>query len=922
MAQHKFLSWGSTLAIALLPVAGSLRGRQNPHPRTWQRISTGKLLAPDLGPSWRLNSLPVAVALSPSRRYLAILNNGYGTRKSKYRQSIAIFDLRAGRVRDFPDARLGPKTRQTYFLGLAFNAAGNRLYASMASLSDPLGRRPKDTGNGIAVYGFHAGRLWPKRFLRLPLLRLDSGKRETLPHLPPGFANPYPAGLAVLGAAGGERLLVAANYADAALLLDARTGRRLRRFDLSQAAVVPAAFPYGVAVARHGARYAWCSLWNASAVARLDLRTGAVRLLPLLQPQHPQLPGSHPTALLLGPRGRRLYVTLSNRDRAAVLDAASGRILAWFSTRLPGERYAGAQPDALALGRRHLYVADAMQNAVAVFDLANIPARAAATPPLLRAQGFVPTEWYPTALAAAGGKLVIITGKGVGTGPNAAGTRPVRYTYIAKLIHGSAAVLDRRALLARLPALTRMALHANRMDRAPLARVFAGANPIRHVIYIIKENRTYDQVFGDLPGNGDAAYCMYCAAITPNEHALARQFGILDNFDVSAEVSADGHEWSDAAAASDYNEKTWEINYRNGQRPYDFQGSIADAIPLAEGVPNVDEPFTRYLWSDAARAGIRYRIYGEDIVAHWCNQQARQRSGRAGTPSGRARACRRTWIRPGQPLPTRLGADSGHPSPYGWPIPILAGLEPTFASQRGHFDPRYPDFKLNYPDQLRADEFLREFRQFAAGRGGRKLPQLIVLWLPDDHTAGASPGFPRPAASVADNDLALGRIVAAVSHSRYWRSTAIFVLEDDAQNGPDHVDAHRSTALVISAWSPGAAAHPYIEHHFYTTVNMLRTIEVLLGLPPMNNNDARASVMAGLFRGSGRQPPFRPRRRNLRNGLIYRANPPRGYGARRSAAMDFNHADEDNSAVLNAILWHAARGNVPLPASPAGRQKK
>lgn len=886
----------------------------------WQHISTGKLLArPYWTRTWKLNSFPDATALSPNHRYLAILNNGFGVRQSGYDESIAVFDLRRGRMRDFPDPRLGQHARQTYFLGLAFGPRGRHLFASMASLSDPLGQKKGDTGNGIAVYGFHAGRLRPERFLRIGLQPLGSGQRQTLPHLKPGFANPYPAGLAVLAGGGGERLLVADNYADNALLLSARSGRLLRRFPLSRAKVVPAAFPYGV-LAPSGGRYAYCSLWNFSEIVRLDLRNGRERRWPLLRPRRRQQPGSHPTAMLLGPRGRRLFVTLTNRDRVAELDAASGRVLAWLSTRLPGARYGGGQPDALALGRRHLYVADAMQNAIAVFNLASLPARAADTPAKIAAIGFVPTEWYPTALVAAGGKLVVITGKGTGTGPNANTAHPPHFTYIAKLIHGSAAVLDRHAMLARLPRLTQLALHANRMNRPPLDRIFSKRNPIRHVLYVIKENRTYDQIFGDLPGNGDAAYCMYCEAITPNEHALARQFGILDNFQVSAEVSADGHEWSDAATASDYNEKNWEINYRGGQRPYDFQGSIADAVPLAEGIPNVDEPWTRYLWTDAARAGLSYRIYGEDMVTHWCNSQSRPTSGRSGSPTGRARPCRHAWIRSGQPLPAQLGADSGRPSPYAWPIPILAGVEATYARQRGHFDPRYPDFQLNYPDQLRADEFLREFRGYVRRRHG-PLPRLMILWLPDDHTAGARPNYPRPAASVADNDLALGRIVAAISHSRYWRSTAIFVLEDDAQNGPDHVDAHRSTALVISAYSPGSAAHPFIEHHFYTTVNMLRTIEVLLGLPPMNNNDARASVMAGMFGGAGHQPPYRQRIRNRRNGLIYRENPPRGYGARRSEAMDFRHADRDNSGVLNAILWHLARGATPMPHRSWSRRR-
>jgi hypothetical protein len=242
-------------------------------------------------------------------------------------------------------------------------------------------------------------------------------------------------------------------------------------------------------------------------------------------------------------------------------------------------------------------------------------------------------------------------------------------------------------------------------------------------------------------------------------------------------------------------------------------------------------------------------------------------------------------------------------------------MRATKAALRDHFDPQFPDFNTDYPDQLRADEFLREFDEFVKARGTPKeLPQFILLYLPDDHTGGTRPGGPTPRASVADNDLALGRVVEAVSHSAYWDDTAIFVIEDDAQDGADHVDAHRSTAYVISKYAP-RADKPFVDSHFYTTVSMIHTMEELLGLPPMNLFDAHAPIMAPLLSGPGTQPPFQADDKNLRNGMIYQANAKSAPGAKESLQMDFSRPDAANAAKLNGILWRNEKGNVPMPAA-------
>ncbi|HZT74216.1 MAG TPA: phosphoesterase [Terriglobales bacterium] len=902
--------------LCWLLLAAAAAPAQAPAPARPLHLPSNQLLfEPAPGAPQQLDSFPAALAASPDGRYVAALDAGFGT------QSIAIADTATGELRDFADPRLSAKHRQTYFLGLAFSPSGREIFASLASLTDPRGRRTGDLGNGILVYRFAGGRITPERFLPIPLQPLAPGRRASGMgrSVPPGFAIPYPAGLAVFRTAGGLRILAANNLSDNALLLDAASGRILERFDLGISPTVPAAYPYAVVVAPDH-RTAYCSLWNGSRVAQLDLASGRItRWLPLAPPRSRTAAGSHPSALLLSRDGRWLFVALSNADRVAAVPLAGQAAPAWLDTTLPDERYGGSTPNALAEspdGRR-LFVADASLDAVAVFDTRGLaPGRTR------RAAGFLPTEWYPTALAAGGGQLWIASGKGQGTGPN--GTLPATpkggrarlgHPYIAALLRGSLAHVSFAAATTDLAAQTAIVERANLMQgRLPALPFRAGHNPIRHVIYIIKENRTYDQVLGDLgAGDGDPSLTLYGAAITPNEHELARRFGVLDNFYDSGEVSGDGHVWSMAAITSDYNERTWQISYRNSQRSYDYEGAVAGEVPLEHGIADVDEPGTGYIWADVARHGLSHRNYGEYVVTEWCDERGQAAPPEAGAPPLPARHCPQTWVRPGQPL---MGA-AGQASPWPWRVPVIARDIASKPELVGHFDPAFADFRLDYPDQLRADEFLREFRGFVQARDtgqGPRLPNFIILRLPNDHTMGTRPGGPTPEASVADNDLAVGRVVEAVSHSPYWSDTAIVILEDDAQDGADHVDAHRSLCLVISKYSPSSEARPFVDHHFYTTVNAIRTMEVLLGLPPMNHNDARAAVMAPLFSGAGDQAPFDADFRNRDNGLIYRMNPARGPGARASAAMDWRHADANPAAALNAILWRERKGNTPEPA--------
>jgi DNA-binding beta-propeller fold protein YncE len=882
------------------------------------QLPNGKLLGEVPGKPQPSNNLPTAIALSPDGRFAVLLHSGYGAYSSQQKQSLSVVNLATNELTDFPDDRLGKNAHQTYFLGLGFSLDGKHVFASMASLTDPLGKKKGDTGNGIAVYSFEDGHIVPERFLPLPpreQVPAGTARREKYKDVT------YPAGLCVGISGGQERILVASNSSDEALLLNTSDGQVIHRFDLSMFKRIPATLPYTAVMTADGKR-GFVSLWNASAIAELDLARGSVtRTITLRKPESGLNGGSHPTALLLNQDGSRLYVALTNRDEIAVVDANAGIVLTYFSTKLPGQKYGGSDPESLALSPdgQTLFSANSISDSVAVFDLAK-----AGSGSELQPTGFIPTEWYPTVVALAGKDLLIATAKGKGSGPNPnemAKTddgRPV-YPYVAALIKGSLAKISLSDLPAKLPDYTKQVVEVNAVwGNGDTVAFSGGENKIRHVIYIIKENRTYDQVFGDIAGaNGDARLAMYGEEITPNQHKLARQFGVLDNFYDSGDVSAEGHEWSTSASLSNYLAKTWQIGYRSKEHSYDSEGALLDGVSQEDEVPDASEPTGGYLWKDFAAHGISYRHYGEYIVTRWCNEKREANSSQlSGPPKVEAESCTRNEINKGEPLGENVGDPKGGPSPYPWAIPVLAKNVPSEPELRDHFDPLFPDFEVAYPDQLRADEFLNEFKGFVAARKSGKdpMPQFILLRLPNDHTAGGTQNKPRPTASVADNDLAVGRVVEAISHSPYWDDTAFLILEDDAQNGPDHVDSHRSICLVVSKYSPapqaGAGSKPYLNHNFYTTINVVRTIEALLGAPPMNANDSRAAVMTPLFSGTGQQPAFSADYRNRDNGLIYQMNTKEW---KQGENLDFSHADAVDTALLNKYLWRDRMGNVPMP---------
>jgi phospholipase C len=379
----------------------------------------------------------------------------------------------------------------------------------------------------------------------------------------------------------------------------------------------------------------------------------------------------------------------------------------------------------------------------------------------------------------------------------------------------------------------------------PIPAKVGDPSPIKYCIYIVKENRTYDQVFGDMPeGNGDKDLCIFPERVTPNHHALAREFVLLDNFYVESEVSADGHEWSMAAYATDFTEKTWPLLYRGGLGKLKYPSEGVEVAASAGG----------YIWDRCQEAGVSFRSYGEFI-------------NNASKPGERA-------------------------------TPRLKSLE-------GKFDPEYHGYDLNYPDQKRADRFIAEVQRFEKEGD---MPRMQIVRLPNDHTQGTVVGKPTPTAMVADNDLALGRVIEALSNTRFWKETAVFVVQDDAQNGSDHVDAHRTVALVISPYTK----RKYVDSNMYSTASMLRTMELILGLKPMSQFDAAALPMYDSFQAKRDLTPYKHRPAQVDLML---ANKPDAWGAKLSAKMDFSREDAADDLLLNEVVWRSVRGpNSRMPA--------
>ena len=807
------------IAIALFVAAAGLATvaqRAAPAPLRPGVLGGGVTLLPNgwqiapVGRHAQIGDLPLNMVWSPDGRYLIVTNNGWA------KPTLTVFD-----TQDFYIKSTVPV--QNAWLGLAWHPDGRRLFASGAA---------ENVVNEFA---------WNGQAIKqgTPMVIAPPGLRPTWETLKDsGFVG----GIAI--APDGKRLFAVQVFGSALSMLDVEQRKLLKTAHLRSE-------PYSATVSADG-RLVFVSSWGGARVLMFDTTT--------LEPRGEVAVGEHPNAMVQSRDGSRLFVACANTNAVWVVDIASRRATEQIGVALHPEAPPGTTPNALALSPdgNTLLVANADNNAVAVVDVSK--------PGASRVKGFIPTGWYPTGVTfdASGRRIFVLSGKGLSPAANPRGPGPgIRGAdgqYIGTLLQGTLseiAMPDDKALqtlTAKVYAVTpyddrtRLAPGGAPIDSPVPGRV-GDPSPIKHVFYVIRENRTYDQVFGDIAeGNGDPTLTLFGEDVTPNAHALARQFVLLDNFYVDAEVSYDGHAFSMGAYATDAVEKLWPTNYAQRGGVYMSEGGGSQRNPYG----NLTAPSRGYIWDMAKRAGVSVRSYGEFV----------HRNAKTGK------------------------------------------IEASVPGLEGIFHPEYEPWNLDVPDNTRVDVWLKEFQ--AMDRAG-KVPQLSIIRLGNDHTAGTRPKSRTPRAMIAENDAALGRLVEAISRSQVWKESAIFVLEDDAQNGADHVDAHRAPALVIS---PFARRHA-VDSTLYTTSGTLRTIELILGLEPMSQYDAAAMPMYGAFQPIPTLTPYGALAARVPLDEINTAS---AYGAEASLRMNLDEADLAPDLELNEIVWRSVRGaDSPMP---------
>lgn len=799
-------AYGQKTAVQTLPVESSKTPRVLPGaqpgglmqlPNQWSLKPTGKQLA--------LGDFPVHLVTHPKENVAAILHAGYGEHE------VVIVDLASTKV-------ISRVAISEAFYGLAFSPDGSFLYASGAGQEL------------VHQFRYEKGYLSAHREIKV------ATPKEKF----------VPAGISCN--AKGDTLYVACAWGSTVCVLPTQEPSQPKHIKLADDD-----YPYATLPAADGKRL-FVSLWGRAAVAVLNLENEKIEAIWSVD--------SHPTEMLLSANQKLLYVSCANSNSVYVIDVESGRTLEVIKSALYPQASNGSTPNSIALSPdgKVLLIANADNNNVAVINVSE-PGRS-------RSLGFIPVGWYPTSVRFTGGekeaKILVTNGKGLMSksnrnGPNPANEPPASLReYIAGLFRGTLSVIDSPSP-ADMAKYTRIAFECSplREDKAPRTAKRSPDNPIpakvgepspiKHCIYIIKENRTYDQVFGDMPqGNGDPSLCIFGEKVTPNHHALAREFVLLDNFYVESEVSADGHEWSMAAYATDFVEKTWPLLYRGSR-----EGKLK--YP-SEGAFRIAWPSSGYIWDRCKQAGVSYRSYGEFIAE------------------------------PSKANPKRTAK-----------VPAL----------EGHFDPDFHGYDLNYPDVKRTERFLEELKRFE--KEG-EMPRFIIVRLPNDHTQGTIAGKPTPTAMVADNDLALGQLIEGLSQTKFWKDTAVFVIQDDAQNGSDHVDAHRTVALVVSPYTKRG----FVDSNMYSTASMLRSMELILGMEPMTQFDAAALPMYNSFQA---KPDFTPYKHRPAQVDLMALNRKDAWGAEMSAKFDFSKEDAADDLLLNEVVWRSVRGpNSVMPA--------
>jgi DNA-binding beta-propeller fold protein YncE len=753
-------------------------------------LPTGVRLDP-VGDAVELGSVPLGMAVAPGGDRVAVVLSGWRE------QGLQIVDLKSGRVTQTLEQKAA-------FLGVAFSRDGKELYVSGGN------------DDSVFVYAWADGVATLKSKIVLGQQKEDkTGSR-------------YPAGMAV--STRGNYLYVAENVGDDLAVVDLSTQQVTQRLATDH-------YPYAVEVAGNGRVYV--SAWGGETVSFFKEGGDGI-----LTSAGKAKVGRHPSAMVANAAGTRLYVALASVDQIAVVDTRAAKVLRYLSDANPAGPAEGSTPTALGLSKdgTKLFVAEADNNAVAVFDVSRDSSREknedAKSDSAVALKGRIPTDWYPTAVAEAGGQLLVLSGKGHGSHANPDGPVPgqhrSRLAYDLGQINGTLRAFSEEDALSHLAEDSRRVAEANHWGQARASKEYPA---FKHVIYIIKENRTYDQVFGDLKeGDGDPNLVFFGENVTPNHHALALRFGLFDRFFTNAEVSSQGHMWSTAAYITDYDEKTVHSAYSDRRADIDDE--------------EIDEPANGFLWNLAKKKGISFRDYGEMV--------SREKG-------------------PARDAMVRRG---------------LAG----------DVNLDYAPFNMEVADQLRVDVWLKEFRKFVEKK---QLPQLEILHLPSDHTAGGAKGLRTPRACVADNDLALGRIVEALTKSPFWRDTVIFVLEDDSQSGPDHVDSHRSPMLVISAYNRAGT-----NHRFANTTDVVAAIEDILGLDRMSKFDYFSRSLADVF---SETPDLSSWTSLAPRVDLKEMNAGHGEEARMSEGLDFSAADRVDDDLFNRILWRMVKGEEAFP---------
>jgi YVTN family beta-propeller protein len=762
-------------------------------------LPNGWKLSPH-GESIPLGDLPLHVAVSPNQKYLLVTNNGQSV------QSLQLIDVASNQILDSKEL---PKS----WYGLKVAANNKTVFVSGGN------------DNVILVFEIEAGKLVEK-----DKIALTTEKKAVI----------SPSGIEYDDATG--ILYVVTKENNSLYVIQAKTKSILSVHKLPAEAFT--------CLFNKKKDMLYISVWGARQVLPFQISTN--KFLPAIAV------GDHPNEMVLTKNGQTLYVANANDNSVSVIDTRTAKEIEVLNAALVPNALAGSSTNGLALSanEERLYIANADNNCLAVFEVEK--------PGQSKSLGFIPVGWYPTSLQVVKGKLFVANGKGFSSFANPDGPNPiekkqtvtyqksdnnkkVRTGYIGGLMKGTMSIF-KEPTTQELAVLSAAVYQNTRYTKEielstvgekgnPIPMKVGDASPIKYVYYILKENRTYDQVLSDVAGgNGDTTLLLFGEKYTPNQHKLVKDFVLLDNFYVDGEVSSDGHNWSTSAHATDYLEKTWPTSYGGRGGNYDGEGNRAIANPK-----------NGFIWDYAKRAGISYRTYGE----------------------------------------------------------FATDFKPNIPAIADHFCPDYASFNQDVMDTTRFHAWKRDFDRLLAKN---EVPRFNSMQFPNDHTEGQRLGKKTPFAYVADNDYAIGLFIEHLSKSPIWKETAVFIVEDDAQNGPDHVDAHRTTAYLAG----GFVKRGFIDHTPYSTSSMLRTIELILGLPPMSQYDAAATPM---FRSFSATPNLTPFVHELPRTNLFELNVLDTPSAQKSAKFDFKKEDSIPDLEFSEVIWKAVKGeNSVMPA--------